>query len=368
MPGVHTYIISTVGTSLLTNRADDDTLKLLRRTANYSQQRFPQDEFDRVVHRADDTARNLMEATDDQVRAMSAELNGILKMDAVGSDCSHYLLHTDTYQGERAASAAAQYLRSRDCRLVVTCRMDSLTTDSQEAFTKGIDNLLRWCDQTLPALRQQSAQVVFNLSGSFKSLQAYAQTIGMIYADELWYVFENRDSPVIRIPRLPLKMDDAPLRENAATFARLAEGQIIEAGNLPSVPEAYVERDGDHVTLSPWGLLTWNSCKRSILAARLADQPGLRFNSSFEADWNKCRDDGMRVDLQETLARVAMLWQSHGLQGLRADGGLQYSNMVGHSGVGHFRLTQGWRVSCSPEGNDLLLRHFGLHDYVNDNP
>jgi hypothetical protein len=80
------------------------------------------------------------------------------------------------------------------------------------------------------------------------------------------------------------------------------------------------------------------------------------------------------VKLQETLAKVSRLLAEGGgsTQPLKQDGGLQYEDFKsraenGHP-IGHFRVTQSVRVSCIARDGGLLLRHFGAHDFVNDNP
>jgi len=79
--------------------------------------------------------------------------------------------------------------------------------------------------------------------------------------------------------------------------------------------------------------------------------------------------------LQETLAEASafLLMYEGNPNALREYGWLQYDNYTNkHTRdgrpMGHFRITQGDRVSCTAEGGVLRLRHFGGHDYVNGNP
>lgn len=58
---------------------------------------------------------------------------------------------------------------------------------------------------------------------------------------------------------------------------------------------------------------------------------------------------------------------------LRGNGGKQYDNFTGGKRIdgcpiGHFRINDGDRISCIAKGGMLRLRHFGVHDYVNNNP
>jgi hypothetical protein len=124
-------------------------------------------------------------------------------------------------------------------------------------------------------------------------------------------------------------------------------------------------------TLSSWGKLIWNKSKAELLAQELVDfSPHLVYAPSFLKDFQNIRMSGERVKLQETLARAAgLLWESGGnVAPLKADGGLLYEVYINQGGIGHFRVNQGLRVSCVGTSQGLELRHYGAHDYVNDNP
>jgi hypothetical protein len=51
--------------------------------------------------------------------------------------------------------------------------------------------VIRWCQDTLPGYRESGYHIVFNLTGGFKSIQGWMQTLGMFYADEIVYIFET---------------------------------------------------------------------------------------------------------------------------------------------------------------------------------
>jgi len=78
---------------------------------------------------------------------------------------------------------------------------------------------------------------------------------------------------------------------------------------------------------------------------------------------------------QETLAEASafLLMYEGNPNVLREHGGLPYNNYTNKPTrdgrpIGHFRITQGDRVSCTDEDDVLRFRHFGAHDYVNGNP
>ena len=99
--------------------------------------------------------------------------------------------------------------------------------------------------------------------------------------------------------------------------------------------------------------------------------PRLQYQASFLDDFDSKNDGQQRYQLQETLAKVAYLLDREGgdTSKLRTDNGLQYSryqNVL--DGIDHFRVDVSRRVSCKVDGGNLILRHCGPHDYVNDNP
>ncbi len=365
--GLRSAVVSSVGTSLITNGAPPDLRNLLIATANLAEQEYTPDDLEAVRAAIVGIEEKLRAASEPEARRLSAELNGILALGAAHRGALHYLLATDTYQGRETVRLVCAWLQERQCEVVPQV-LDGLSTADRAAFARGVDCLLRWCEQALPELRRQERRIVFNLVGGFKSLQAYAHTLGRFYADEIVYIFEGKAAELIRIPRLPLAWDSAPLRLHATAVARLAAGEVLPAGEVASLPEAFLDTDETHATLSDWGLLAWNQNKREILSDQLLAFPGLRYLESFRRDWEARKDSAERAALQEALAKTSVLWRGGGLGALRADGGLRYEDYENRGGIGHFRTGLQHRVSCLAEGSELSLRHYGPHDYVNNRP
>ena len=118
------------------------------------------------------------------------------------------LVATDTYQGEVAAKLVQEWLQGRGFSSVQVFQLPGLSTRNQQAFATGVGALIKWTGETLPGYRESGSRVVFNLVGGFKSLQGYMNTLGMLYADEIIYIFEGTQSGLIRIPRLPVNLAD----------------------------------------------------------------------------------------------------------------------------------------------------------------
>ena len=364
-----TALISTMGTSLLTNGADTETRALLSHTANTAQADLTDAQKAAIQNRTARVREALQQASPQAVAALSAELNGVIKITESETVAQHYLLHTDTFQGRITAELVADWLRANGSAPVTVCCLEHLTTANQDAFQQGMDSLLQWCDTTIPALREQRYRIVFNLVGGFKSMQAYMQTLGMLFADETTYIFEAPGSALLRIPRLPLQW--TPLSDTqAALLARLVSADtFVPRSEIGDLPDAYLTPfESGSYCVSYWGKAVWLSKRRDIFADRLLPQPGLEYAPSFMDDFRKTTDPRLRCDLQEALAKASVLWREGGLTALRKDGGLLYETYRNSNGIGHFRLNDGERVSNTVKADRLILRHFGTHDHVEKNP
>jgi hypothetical protein len=297
-------------------------------------------------------------------RRLSAELNGLYGIGdgrlPAQPGIVYFLVATDTYQGQATAQLVAEVLPGAQ---IVTPR--GLSTRSQQDFARGIRELIRWCEETLPGYGQKGYCVVFNLVGSFKSLQGYLNTIGMFYADEIVYLFEGPGSPLLRIPRLPIILDHSLFEQHASLCAQFEAGLTVPPDRLAGWPEALWEEDAPgQATLSIWGSLLWQRCSH-LLERELLPFPRLRYEPSFQRDFAGHSSLGERVLLQEKLALVSiLLQQSNGDVGaLRRHGGLLYENYANvKPPVGHFRVNLALRVNCIAEAGTLRLLRFGGHE------
>ncbi len=368
-------ILSPVGTSILTNQAGDQR-SLLYRYANASEsQTLP--EVKLLIQSLSEQVKNsLPQAQPAALRKASAELNGILGLYQgtlpANSGDTHWLIATDTYQGQVAASIARDFLKQHFHNTQIFTPA-GLSTRDKATFMEGIKELLQWCDETLPGYHHSGYTIHFNLTGGFKSLQGYLNTIGMFYADQISYIFESGEE-LITIPRLPIKLEREIFEHNASLFLQLSQSnEGLPTATLSAIPDVMLDRIDDRCLLSTWGQLGWNNAKERILATRLIELPMIAYEESFRRDFQDNTQAREKVRLQEIIAKVSCLLQENDgdiacLKGGRA-GGLLYDNFSGkNSYLGHFRLNQGMRVSCKYENRTLLLRHFGPHDYVNDNP
>jgi len=364
-------VISTVGTSLLTNQINRSNLEekdwysQLRDTANSTLEKTPKDVLKIIETLKVRAIKKLEQSSTAQIRSASAELNGIYGLYQEQLELSrqdmHWLVATDTAQGKETAEIVELFLQTRGITVQIYTPK-GLSTTTTRCFSDGIDELLTQLDP----MTSGYDRVCFNLVGGFKSLQAYLNTIGMFYADEIIYIFEGVNSEVITIPRLPIKIDESVIEPYKVQFALMAAGAEVSRSQLPGIQEALIFRVDEEVTLSNWGKLIWNQSKSKILSGELLMFPRIQYQQSFIRDYEGIRNEGERVKLQETLAKVAyLLEKSRGdRSALTGDGGVQletYKNTV----IEHFRVTLSLRVSYQAvDGGNLSLRYYGTHDHV----
>ncbi|WP_017315179.1 hypothetical protein [Mastigocladopsis repens] len=373
-------IISTIGTSLLTNQInranpdEKDWYSHLRDTANLSEKETPENVKNIISTLKQRADAQLSSAKISQIRRSSAELNGIYGIYqenlSQGKEDIHFLIATDTAQGKTSAQIVEDFLRKQGVNNINIPHLSGLSTASTEAFSLGIDELIVWLQKTIPPLKESQYKICFNLVGSFKSLQGYLNSIGMFYADEIIYIFEGEKSELITIPRLPIAVDISLIKPHSLQLALLDAGVELAANETVGIPEAMLAEIDGKMMLSTWGQLIWNQCKDELLSGDLLLFPRLEYQNSFSSDYNREREEKPRVKLQETLAKVScLLTNSNGDTSiLKEHGGLQYDKYTNMGDIDHFRITQGVRVSCVSSQGKLILRRYGKEEEVNKNP
>lgn len=375
--------VSTVGTSLFTNAAaDNDQIKQsLTQQANVEREdALSADLLQFIDKLGAEWSDKLCSCSLNEARRLSAELNGLLcgasasPADALRSS-AHILITTDTALGRRAGALLKSMLERVSALVYETYAPHRLRTDTTDNFQQGVRDLMNWCKKTLDGYRA-SHEVVFKLVGGFKTLQGYMTLMGMFHADKIVYIFEQGNQ-CITIPRLPVRVDRELVNQHAVTLALLnACDDPISRSKLPSQPpEVFVEPiDDEKVTISAWGQLLWQEVEEEIFEKDLHKFPRLDYSKRFEQSFEKCRESGMKVDLQRALAKVSFLLTEHDgdLGYLRRDGGLKYEDYASersHDGqpIGHFRFSGSRRVNCVYRDGELFLCDFGEHD-IERNP
>ncbi len=261
---VRLLVVSTCGTSLLTNGACPEDRSWLTKIANE-----PYVDEARLMPIAENRSKRLATADDAERRSMSAEINGIgAVLDRYKpNQVFHILVHTDTALG-RVSSELVQSCLGGQSTLMSS---GGLRSDHLASFRVALADLTKQIDQVVREYRDQGWFVIFNLTGGFKSLNGYLQTLGMILADRCVFLFEGAPE-LMEIPRLPVRLSEVDdLREHIVIFRRLAVGYEMDAASAGDVPETLLMEYEGKVTTSVLGDVAWTRCRDALLAERLLE-------------------------------------------------------------------------------------------------
>ena len=188
-----------------------------------------------------------------------------------------------------------------------------LTTLDSESFAEGIKELAVWCTDTLTGYKKSGYEIVFNLAAALKSLQGYLNTVGMLYADRIMYLFES-SANLIFIPHLPIQVDNREkIKQYAVQLSLMVDGNAtLPLSDVDGLAPTLFDRVGEEVCRSNWGTLIWGQVCDDIYGKELLSFPGLRYLDKFNADF-KNAPFPLRIRLQKKLAVVsARLLESHG--------------------------------------------------------
>lgn len=303
-----TLIISVVGTSILNNaaRTSPQLSSLIRDHANQpTRAAVPTTDaaaLDALLSRAADA---LASAAQDQARASSAELNTLLQLIADDPTAvrHHVLISTDTWLGHRCAEMVQAWLQ-RD-GVVELHRVPCLRATTLEEMQLAFADIVRWCAEAILGYRAAGYRIVFNLTGGFKAVQGFMQTLAYFYADETVYTFEGER--LLRIPRLPVNITvDDTVRNNLHAFRRLALELPVDSAAAAGIAEPLQMVVGAERCLSEWGELVWSQARPSLYGERLWPSPSPRvvFGKQFAASTSDLSGERLRI-LNERLDDAA---------------------------------------------------------------
>ena len=285
-------IVSTCGTSLLTNGADGDMRRLLVAQANTKEQNIGRSLRDQIDDWIEQRRTHLLNANDKEAARLSAELNGLLAYyEAAGGEVppnhrdQHWLMVTDTYLGQRSFECIGGWLEGRFGQPATKVTAGGLNTSSLVDFRAALADIVKQLDDLdLSRWRHQGYRVVFNLTGGFKSVNGFMQTVGMLFADECFYLFEG-SRELMRVPRLPIRLDAATaFEENLEAARRMANGEELTRSACGTLPDTLLfEVCEDSVQLSEWGMALWIAARPGIYGAGLMGPSSdrLRFSDAF---------------------------------------------------------------------------------------
>lgn len=272
-------VASTCGTSIFTQPfagPDPAVAQMLRTETNLSEREFQgRPDLAAVDAHMDRVTERLLAAPRHVAEGASAEIHTLIRLYGEGwpqeaRGETLVLLHTDTHIGRRAAEAVQGWLEAQDVHATLH-RMLRLTTASTAAFEAGMHEVVNWCAETDQDWRQKGVRVVYNLSGGFKSWQGYMSALGMLFADELVYIFETGHE-LIRIPLLPLQFDLEDLGTQIDLLRRMHH-EPVPAEEAAVLKEALLQAHEGQAGLSVLGEMLFVQCAKRVYPQRILPSP-----------------------------------------------------------------------------------------------
>jgi len=294
-------LLSTCGTSILTNPADSKTRQWLTEIANVATLSGADDK--RLKDHVAKCKDHLWKADAAQRRKLSAELNGIAAVldQWKPRRIQHLLIHTDTVTGRAAADLVAAILE-KDGQQVQLLTAGGLRTDDFPSFREALAELTKLFEESIPNYREKDWTTLFNLTGGFKSVNAYIQALGMLYADRCVFLFESA-SALMEIPRLPVRLADVDeVRAHMTLFRQLANGYSVVAEAVRGVPDSLLLVNEGQVATSIWGDVVWKRVRKTLLAETLLNplSPKLVVNDAVRRTFEDLPAN-QRVEINEAL-------------------------------------------------------------------
>lgn len=223
-------IISTVGTSLMTNAAR------------------------RGLGDAPDEAKLVSALASTPAAEACAESNALEKLGA-GREDRLVFLHSDTPEGERCARALKTHYNGIAADVEVR-RVAHLSYEHRGFKQRGIKQLVDELAYVIGREQRAQREVVVNATGGFKAEIAYATLVGLLFHVPVVYVHE-RFNDIVELPVVPMQWDYSLLALHAGFFEWIDEeprpsGQIRE--RLRALPPALKMLVDEHLVDGHGGL------------------------------------------------------------------------------------------------------------------
>lgn len=283
----HKLILSSCGTSLITNGASEQDRKLINMYANVTKASdIPINALkllENIISRAE---RKLLSSNPEQAASLSIELNPIIKLYQAKfkehKNDHNVLLVKDTWITEKVANVIAKYLISQQLSVEVYSHKD-LSTNDIDNFQLSLSGLVSWCDELATAFRNYDYKIVFNSNAGIKNLQGFLQTLSTFYADESIYIFEPTNQLLV-LPNVVIEAKELEVfRSNLKLSRRLALQLKVSTKELERFPHNFVLKLKDCSAMTPLGKILWERSKKTIYSQKLwlAPSEKISFSNDF---------------------------------------------------------------------------------------
>jgi len=272
-------VITTVGTSIFENyRKYCQEYNKEKLTKNYLKE-----SFDSRDSELDEEIKEKIKIWIKEISSktqISAEIKSLLKLkeEKKNENIEVFLLATDTVASSLAAEILKEFLEKENFIVYFDPKKDvikDLQVEDFDRFEKGKNNLIHRISKLIEEFVQDEKgskkrkfirkNVVFNITGGYKSIIPILTILAQLYESRLFYIFEESND-AIAIPRIPINFDpflleslyvDIFLKKHTENYKfrneyRLKEfGFIDKRNNITALGELFYQMAYTYNPLSP---------------------------------------------------------------------------------------------------------------------
>jgi len=359
------FILTSCGLSLLTNYLKNFNIfpSEVYKYSNCNELEIG-DEFKLKVDKALKNLKNeIINLSNEEVRKLSAELNALLNFYANGfkKEDMHLLLYTDTYFGKKVAEILKYFLENEGFGVINFLAKD-LKTSNVEEFQLALSEVVKDISEIINNFKLQNYEIIFNLTGGFKSVNSFLQTMASLYADKSIYIFETSNE-LLEIPRLPINIDEKFFEENLDILRKLEKELEVEKDKVEKLPKSIVLKIGDEYILSPWGEIVWQKYKNELFSKVLITPiiENIKYSKEFIKDFDKL-NPSERYQLNKSIEKLEnYVIKKENLKSLK------YHSLSGQIAQKYshefypFDGNDSRRVYCNEKGENIILEKIDSH-------
>lgn len=206
-------IITTVGTSLMTNLIKDEFSSFNFDIGTSLRKEISTGKLNRESSDVESAISNHLKGNDkypkDGIYGInlnaSSEIKSICKI-ANGNPATIYLLATDTFMSEYAAKQIHYYLNAnKGLHVLAPIRVNGLDIDQPDRFeTVGFDELVTNFEYIRSIHKEEN--LILNISGGYKAMIPLTTIYAQLSKSEIAYIYENSEK-IVRLGQMPLDFD-----------------------------------------------------------------------------------------------------------------------------------------------------------------
>jgi putative CRISPR-associated protein (TIGR02619 family) len=265
-------IITTVGTSLITNQYDNKDFSDLKK---YSKQleKSSYSEFDKKKQRITKLRGKLDKLINSNNPNLSAEISSIIKIieQEPNEDYDVYLLATDTILSPICAEYVKKWFEKNKVNNIETIFFDDryiikkLQVKNKNDFEReGLTNLFTKI-QEISGTYWDS--LILNITGGYKAIIPFMSIVAQIYQLPAYYIFqESKDDKfeLLKIPNLPITINENIFENFWNEINEIAENGTKPNYNIISKLKSIIEIEQDTAMLTSLGYVLWEKYKEQF--------------------------------------------------------------------------------------------------------